>query len=72
MGAGIVVGGSGFIGRHVTAALLDAGQSVAAPSHSDFDIARETPPPLAASSPAPHRRELRGLARDSRVDNLEP
>ena len=72
MGAVIVVGGSGFIGRHVAAALLDAGQSVAAPSHSDFDIAREAPAALAAKlAGATIVVNCAGLARDSRVDNLE-
>ena len=72
MGAVIVVGGSGFIGRHVAAALLDAGQSVAAPSHSDFDIAREAPAALAAKlAGASIVVNCAGLARDSRVDNLE-
>ena len=72
MGAVTIVGGSGFIGRHVAAALLDAGESIAAPSHSDFDIARETPAALAAKlAGVSIVVNCAGLARDSRVDNLE-
>src|SRR5664279_5183460 len=72
MGAVTVVGGTGFIGRHVAAALLDAGQGAAAPSHADFDIARETPTALAAKlAGASVVVNCAGLARDSRVDNLE-
>jgi uncharacterized protein YbjT (DUF2867 family) len=72
MGAVLVVGGTGFIGGHVAAALLDAGQSVATPSHSDFGIARETPAALAAKlAGASIVVNCAGLARDSRVDNLE-
>ena len=66
-----LIGGSGFVGRHVAVALLEAEQRVAAPSHDEFDIAREEPaalarktnptsPPAAARiSPAKRRRPPR-------------
>ena len=66
-----VIGGSGFIGRNLVAALLTAGRDVEAPSHAEFDIAREEPGWLAGKlSGADVVINCAGLARDSRVDNL--
>ena len=72
MGALAVIGGSGFIGRHVVASLLTAGREVVAPSHEDFDIAREDPAFLAAKlAGVDIVVNCAGLARDARVDNLD-
>lgn len=72
MGAVTVIGGSGFIGRHVVASLLAAGQGAAAPSHADFDIARGESAALAATlKGAEIVVNCAGLARDARVDNLD-
>ena len=71
MGSMKVIGGSGFIGRHLVAALLTAGRDVEAPSHRDFDIAREEPGWLAGKlNCAEVVINCAGLARDARVDNL--
>jgi nucleoside-diphosphate-sugar epimerase len=71
MGSIVVVGGSGFVGRRVTAALLDAGQIVTAPAHADFDIAREDASALAGKlAGAEIVVNCAGLVRDSRVENL--
>ena len=72
MGALAVIGGSGFIGRLVVASLLTAGREVVAPSHEDFDIAREDPAFLAAKlAGVDIVVNCAGLARDARVDNLD-
>ena len=42
-----VIGGAGFIGRQVVAALLNAGQTVEAPSQDEFDIAAGDPQAMA-------------------------
>ena len=66
-----VIGGGGFIGRHVAAALKEAGQNVTAPAHEDFDIAREAPASLAAKlAGVDVVVNCAGLGRDSRVENV--
>lgn len=66
-----IVGGAGFVGRHVSAALLAAGEEPAAPSHDEFDIARDSPEALAAKLAGVQAViNCAGLARDARVDNL--
>jgi uncharacterized protein YbjT (DUF2867 family) len=66
-----VIGGSGFIGRHVVAALLDAGHQVEAPSQAEFDIAAGDPIAMAARlSGAEIVVNCAGLARESRQESL--
>jgi uncharacterized protein YbjT (DUF2867 family) len=68
----VLVGGAGFVGRHVAAALLEAGEQAATPSHDEFDIARAAPEALAARlAGARVVVNCAGLARDARVDNLQ-
>lgn len=72
MSAIFVVGGKGFIGRHVVRLLTEAGEQVAAPPHSEFDIAIGNPAALAAKLAGSQIVvNCVGLARDARVDNLE-
>jgi len=72
MGRILVVGGRGFIGRHVAVALKEAGQRVEAPSHEDFDIAREEAADLAQKLAGVEVVvNCAGLARDARLDNIE-
>ncbi len=67
-----LVGGSGFIGRHVVRLLNEAGAQVAAPSHGEFDIALEDAAALATKLAGSQIVvNCAGLARDARVDNLE-
>ncbi len=67
-----LIGGSGFVGRHVAVALLEAEQRVAAPSHDEFDIAREEPAALARKLAGSQIVvNCAGLARNARIDNLE-
>ncbi len=67
----VVVGAAGFVGRHVTMALSDAGQVVSAPAHEDFDIAREDPAALAAKLAGVEIVvNCAGLVRDARLENL--
>ena len=67
-----LVGGGGFVGRHVAVALREAGKQVAAPSHKEFDIASEEPAALAARlAGAQVVVNCAGLARGARGDNLE-
>ena len=47
MSRAFLVGGAGFIGRRVVAALAEAGEEAAAPSRDDFDIAQGAPEALA-------------------------
>lgn len=66
-----VIGGSGFIGRHVAASLLVAGQDVSSPAHDDFDISREDPTQQASKlAGVDVVINCAGLARDARVDNI--
>ena len=66
-----VVGGSGFIGRHVVAALLNAGVAVEAPSQEEFDIASGDPAALAVRlAGAEAVVNCAGLARDGRRESL--
>lgn len=68
----VVVGGAGFVGRRVAVALLEAGEPAAAPSHDEFDIARDAPESLAAKlAGAEVVINCAGLARDARLDNLQ-
>jgi len=72
MGAVVVVGGGGFVGRHVRAALLEAGAQVAAPARHEFDIARDAPELLARKlAGADVVVNSAGIARNERLDNLE-
>ncbi len=71
MARALVVGGGGFIGRRVVAALAEAGEDVAAPSRGDFDIAQDTPEALAERLAGIEIVvNCAGLGRDSRIDNL--
>jgi len=67
-----VIGGSGFIGRHVVAALLNSGQQVDAPSQDEFDIASGDPNAMAIRlAGAEVVINCAGLARDARRESLE-
>ncbi len=66
-----VIGGSGFIGRHVVAALLNEGHQVEAPSQAEFDIAAGDPNAMAARLVgAEVVVNCAGLARDARQESL--
>lgn len=66
-----VIGGSGFIGRHVVAALLNAGHQVEAPSQAEFDIAAGDPNAMASRlAGAEIVVNCAGLARDARQESL--
>jgi len=66
-----LVGGSGFVGRHVLAELAGAGEEAAAPSRDDFDIAQDAPETLAQKlAGAEVVVNCAGIGRDARVDNL--
>ena len=66
-----VIGGAGFIGRHVVAALIQAGHQVEAPAQTDFDIAAGDPGVMAARLVgAEVVVNCAGLARDARHESL--
>ena len=66
-----VIGGAGFIGRQVVAALLNAGQTVEAPSQDEFDIAAGDPQAMAPRlTGAEIVVNCAGLARDARRESL--
>ncbi|TWA78486.1 RmlD substrate binding domain-containing protein, partial [Azospirillum brasilense] len=44
-----IIGGGGFIGRHLRAALDTAGHRVTAPGRADFDLVRDDAATLAAA-----------------------
>jgi uncharacterized protein YbjT (DUF2867 family) len=70
MGRAFVVGGTGFIGRRVVAALAEAGEA-AAPSRDAFDIAQGAPEALAEQlAGVDVVVNCAGIGRDGRVDNL--
>lgn len=71
MGQAFVVGGAGFIGRRVVAALAEAGEEPAAPSRDAFDIVQGAPEALAAKlAGVDVVVNCAGIGRDGRVDNL--
>ena len=71
MAAIAVVGGSGFIGRHVAAALVEAGQIVTVFTRDDFDIAREDAAQLATKLVGVEVVvNCAGIARDGRLQSL--
>ena len=71
MGRILVVGGGGFIGRRVVAALAEAGEAAAAPSRDVFDIAQGATSALAEQlSGIEVVINCAGQGRDARVDNL--
>ena len=71
MARAFVVGGGGFIGRRVLAALADAGEAATAPDRDAFDIAQGAPPALAERLAGFEVViNCAGLGRDARVDNL--
>ena len=66
-----LVGGAGFIGRRVVAALAEAGAEATAPSRDEFDIAQGAPEALAEKLAGVEVVvNCAGLGRDGRVDNL--
>ena len=66
-----VVGGSGFIGRHVAAALVEAGQIVTVFAHDDFDIVREDAAQMATKLLGGEVvGNCAGIARDGRLESL--
>ena len=71
MSRAFLVGGAGFIGRRVVAALAEAGEEAAAPSRDDFDIAQGAPEALAEKlAGVDVVVNCAGIGRDGRVDNL--
>jgi uncharacterized protein YbjT (DUF2867 family) len=71
MGQALVVGGGGFIGRRVVAALAEAGKEPAAPSRDEFDIAQGAPEALATKLAGVEVVvNCAGIGRDGRIDNL--
>jgi uncharacterized protein YbjT (DUF2867 family) len=71
MSRAFLVGGAGFIGRRVVAALAEAGEEAAAPSRDDFDIAQGAPEALAEQlAGVDVVINCAGIGRDGRVDNL--
>ena len=66
-----VIGGSGFIGRHVVASLIAAGHAVEAPSQADLDIAAGDPSAIGNQLVgAEVVINCAGLARNSRLESL--
>jgi uncharacterized protein YbjT (DUF2867 family) len=71
MSRAFLVGGAGFIGRRVVAALAEAGEEAAAPSRDEFDIAQGAPEALAEKLAGVEVVvNCAGIGRDGRVDNL--
>jgi len=71
MSRAFLVGGAGFIGHRVFAALVEAGEEPAAPSRDDFDIAQGAPEALAEQlAGVDVVINCAGIGHDGRVDNL--
>ena len=66
-----VVGGAGFIGRRVVAAIAEAGEEATAPPRGEFDIAQGAPAAMAEQLAGVEVVvNCAGIGRDGRVDNL--
>ena len=68
----LIIGGTGFIGRHLAAALADAGHTVKAVGRDSIDLARDNPIAL-QSAIVGHAVVINaaGLARDARGQTMQ-